>query len=319
MTIHSIDTLEAALAHSIDYLNSSIAIDSLKADPYWPKWNSPWWHMTLLWEIGAARHIPQSVIEAVVASLNDNCLKFFSFKLEELPEGIDPYRGVPCHCQLGTIYQVLSACGVDVDATLPWIRPWFIKYQLPDGGLNCDEAAYTKPIKRSSVVSTLPPLEATLFYTNRDFTSEEMNFLDRGAQYLIDRKLFRSVSKDGKIIDEDWLRICFPRFYDYDVLRGLNFLLHWAERCKKQIPMDAISETLLLIDQRYPDGLVQSGRIGCAGDNTWVQDAGGNWSRCNVPSGFPLLNVVGRAAVASSFLSRQLRLSRDCLTRLAVF
>jgi hypothetical protein len=39
------------------------------------------------------------------------------------------------------------------------MRPWLRQYQLPDGGLNCDEAACVKSLK-SSMVSTLPPLEA---------------------------------------------------------------------------------------------------------------------------------------------------------------
>src|SRR6185369_16599912 len=122
------------------------------------------------------------------------------------------------HCQLGCVFQVLVACGVDVDARLPWIRPWFLRYQLPDGGLNCDEEAYTKATPRSSIVSTLPPLEAILLGTKRAFTPGEEKFLDRGARYLLDRRLWRSVSKGGAVIDESWRRVAFPRFYFYDLL-----------------------------------------------------------------------------------------------------
>ena len=55
-----------------------------------------------------------------------------------VPGGADPHRDVSCHCALGSIHQVLAACGVDVDRALPWIRPWFVRYQMADGGLNCD-------------------------------------------------------------------------------------------------------------------------------------------------------------------------------------
>ena len=40
------------------------------------------------------------------------------------------------------MFQVLAASGIDVERALPWIKPWFVRYQMADGGLNCDEAAY---------------------------------------------------------------------------------------------------------------------------------------------------------------------------------
>ena len=38
--------------------------------------------------------------------------------------------------------QIIAACGVEVDRALPWARPWFVRYQMSDGGLNCDSDAY---------------------------------------------------------------------------------------------------------------------------------------------------------------------------------
>ena len=111
------------------------------------------------------------------------------------------------------MYRVLAACGVEVDREVPRLRPWCLEYQLPDGGLNCDEAVYTKEVPHSSVVSTLPPLEAVLFDSPNALTEEEAGFVDRGAAYLLERRLFRSVSKAGAVIDSDWLDPCFPRFY----------------------------------------------------------------------------------------------------------
>ena len=53
------------------------------------------------------------------------------------------------------MYQVLFACGVDIDGRAPWIRAWFLRYQLPDGGLNCDEKAYAGSGGASSIQSTV--------------------------------------------------------------------------------------------------------------------------------------------------------------------
>lgn len=217
------------------WLETRDALDAIARDPYWPKWDGPWWRMVLLWEMGLAPRLPKACVDALTRAIDSHCLHHFPIRADEVPPGVDPVRQVPCHCQIGTVYQVLAAAGADVDAALPWIRPWFLKYQLPDGGLNCDEAAYTRPVPRSSFLSTLPPLEAVLFCTPREFTPQERAFVDRGAHYLIRRRLCRSLSKGG-VIDESWLKPCFPRFYFYDVLRGLRFLARWSVRFGQALP-----------------------------------------------------------------------------------
>jgi hypothetical protein len=93
---------------SVRYLESDVALRSVEADPYWPKWDSPWWHMLLLHEMGETHRIPSRLIESYIASLNRIPLKIFPIHPEDMPTGIDPYRGSPCHCQLGNVYQVLA-------------------------------------------------------------------------------------------------------------------------------------------------------------------------------------------------------------------
>ena len=155
------------------------------------------------------------------------------YKDADLPPGVDQHRGVPCHCGVGTMHQVLSACGAAVDEELPWMRAWLLSYQFPDGGLNCFGEAYTGS-RKSSIVSAPPALEAILLGTQRPFTGAEQAFLDDGARYLLNHRLFKSFS--GKMINEDWLKPCFPRFYEYDVLRGLTFLARWAKLRNKDLP-----------------------------------------------------------------------------------
>lgn len=221
---------ERAAAASVDFLASDAALDALRSDPYWPKWDSPWWHATLLWELGEAARIPERFAAEFGRKIAGHYLPFFPLKESELPPGKDPKRHVLCHCALGTAFQVLSGCGLDPDAAVPWARAWLLRYQLPDGGLNCDEAAYTGS-RKSSFLSTLPSLEAILFCTRRPFTPEEEAFLDRGARYLLEHRLFRSTK--GEVIDTAWLEPCFPRFYDYDLLRGLSFLSYWGAHTGK--------------------------------------------------------------------------------------
>lgn len=274
---------------SLAYLSSPRSLESLSRDPYWPKWDSPWWHMTLWWELGEARRIPREAAYAMRESLRRHCLNFFPIKPGELPAGKDPHRNVICHCALGTIHQVLRACGADPDAAMPWARPWFVRYQLPDGGWNCDEKAYLKPKPKSSMVSTLPVLEAVL--DSQPWTPEEERLLDKGAQYLIDHRLFRR-SGGGAIIDEKWLKPRFPRFYDYDLLRGLSFLTRWAWVRRKNLPRKAIAEAMELMHKNFPNGKVVTSGQGCSDDDTLALH-GGKWVR-EPASTFPLLEKASR-------------------------
>jgi len=254
--------------------------------------------MTLLWELGEAKQIPEPSIEAMIETLNRHYLKTFPIKEEELPDGCDPYRDIMCHCAFGTVYQVLHAWGVAVDERLPWARPWFLKYQLPDGGLNCDEAAYTKETPKSSIVSTLPPLEAVLFCSDQELTKEEAAFLDRGAEYLIGHKLVRS--SKGRLIERAWLTPCFPRFYEYDALRGLRFLKAWAESKGRELPEEAVSETEESLDEFF-EGKTLPREI-WRGEKTLLPDGKGGWEKWKLSTSFPLLEEVSRSAIAKERL-----------------
>ena len=281
---------------SLDYLASDEAQESIRQDPYWPKWNSPWWHMTLLWELGEAARIPERAVDGIVEALNMHYLHLFPIRETEMPPDKDPYRHVACHCALGTMYRVLAARGVDVDGRIPHLRPWFLRYQLTDGGLNCDEAVYTKDKPHSSIVSTLPPLEAILFDTDRSRTPEEDAFLDRGAAYLLKRKLFRSVSGGGKIIDESWLEPCFPRFYHYDVLRGLRFVTAWADKREKPLPRESVKEAIDAVESALGRADAGINRKPWREEGTLYPDGIGNWIKKKRAEPFELLEGIRAAA-----------------------
>jgi hypothetical protein len=305
---------EEEVGRSVEYLSSDGALDSIRADPYWPKWDSPWWHMTLLWEMGLAERIPRTVVDTMRQTVDGHFLHFFPVRFDLLPPEIDTRREAMCHCGLGTIYQVLTACGIDVDAEIPWMRPWLSRYQLPDGGLNCDEEVYTKTTPKSSIVSTLPPLEAVLFCTGREFTLEELEFLDRGAEYLLDHRLYRSLSS-GEVIFPGWLELCFPRFYFYDVLRGIRFLARWAVIRGRSLPQPMLDEVTGEIQRSMTgNGLVPGRRPWAASTTLSYED--GKWVERQPVVPFPLLEAVGRSEMASPFLTRVWEQTQADLDRL---
>jgi hypothetical protein len=270
---------------SVAYLNSAEANTSLAADPYWPKWHSPWWHMSLLHEMGEAKRIPGPIVYRYIEKLNQMPLNTF------------------CHCQLGNVYQVLAAWGVDVDKEIPWIRPWLLRYQMPDGGLNCDNAAYlVKGEIPSSMVATIAAFEAILLYTPRAWSKEEMDFLYKGAQFLLGRKLMAgSLTKHNsaeRVSAEKWTQLCFPRFYFYDVLRGLNAIMLWSKKTNQAIPWSAIEDVMRIIKDKSKNGDIRIERQSFAGVNSLGKQPA---------TIFPLLANVSKVGEVSPFLATQWR------------
>lgn len=303
-------SFEKAIENSVNYLETDAAVKSLEADAYWPKWDSPWWHMLLLYEMGEAHQIPMGIAQKYVEAINRIPLKIFPIHPEDMPPGTDPFRGSPCHCQLGHVYKVLSEVGVDVDQELPWMRPWFLKYQMADGGLNCDNDAYlVKDEVPSSMVGTIPIFEAVLLYTPRGWNEAEKKFLDLGAKFLIDRQLTKGSdtkhnSSERISAKEDWFKLCFPRFYPYDILRGLHTLLQWSEKTGGRVPPEAIRDVVVNIQERFPDGQLKAERFSYEFANTLIQNEAGEWKRREGTTMFPLLEATSRLGVVSKFLSR---------------
>jgi len=309
---------EAAIEASLKYLASDEARISLEADPYWPKWDSPWWHFSVLHEMGAAHRIPTTTVQWMVSALQRQYVpQFFS---SEVPPGRDPIRDTFCHCALGNIFQVLSAAGADMDHALPWARSWFFRYQMPDGGLNCDEAAYKATPPASSIVGTIAPLEAVLFHTKRPFTTDEGNFLDAGARCLIDRKLMLGCSAPHNMEEKDdeaaWIKPCFPRFYFYDVLRGLFFILRWADKRRNVIPVGAISDVVSVLCEKFPDGLVRIERHSFEEVGSRVQVEPGRWGKSETASRFFMMDEVCTPGKASPYLTAQWNECKDTILKL---
>src|SRR6185369_16363564 len=77
--------IEHGIAASLAYLGSDATLRSLEVDPYWPKWDSPWWHMLVLHELGEASRIPASAVSAMVAALERFPLHRFPIQPADFP------------------------------------------------------------------------------------------------------------------------------------------------------------------------------------------------------------------------------------------
>lgn len=309
--------IERGIADSVVYLGSDEAMRRIEVDSYWPKWNSPWWHMRLLHELGEARQIPARIAAAMVAGL-DRLLHIFPIHPGDAP-GANLQRDVACHCALGTMYQVLAACGVDVDRALPWVKPWFVRYQMADGGLNCDEAAYLQTDEfPSSMVATIAPFEAMLL--GDAWTGEQRAFLDRGARFLIERALVHGsptvYNAEERGAEPTWRALAFPRFYFYDVLRGLAALVRWAEVTEQPLPRPVVASVADALAERWPDGIVRVERNPHAGCSTILPTADRSPSPREPASTFQLLDAASAIGEPSEALTRQWSAARAGLLRL---
>jgi hypothetical protein len=307
---------QAALLESLRYLGSDAAQRSTDGHVYWPKWDSPWWHFLACVELGEARRVPERAASALLAAMKAVPLQVFPILPEDLPPGDDGSRSL-CHCQVASAWQMLSACGVDVDRELPWVGPWFVRYQMADGGLNCDNDAYlVKGECPSSMVGSVPSLEAMLL---GELDAAREAFVDRAAAFLIERRLTLGSSTQHNAGERQrepaWRQLCFPRFYLYDVLRGLAALTRWSELREQPIPLAAIEPVVEHLLGSFPDGVVRLGRLAVEGLSTRALDAAGAWTR-QPASRFALLDATSAVGSASPALTRQWTEVRRTLLRL---
>lgn len=117
--------------------------------------------------------------------------------------------------------------------------------QLDDGGWNCEAE---RGSTRSSFHTTICVLGGLLEFERAAGGSAEIAAARlRGQEYLLERRMFRSLST-GEIIDPDWTLFSFPYGWHYDVLRGLDYL-----RSADVEPDDRITEAIGLVEKNRGD------------------------------------------------------------------
>jgi hypothetical protein len=116
-----------------------------------------------------------------------------------------------------------------------------LREQLQDGGWNCE----APQSKRSSFHTTICVLEGLLEYEKaKGATAAVTAARLRGQDYLLERRMFRSLST-GKVIDPDWTQFSFPTRWHYDVLWGLDHLRRAGVK-----PDERIAEAVDLVEQK---------------------------------------------------------------------
>jgi hypothetical protein len=145
-------------------------------------------------------------------------------------------------------------------------------------------------------------LEARLIVYKRTGNPVLKAGLEAGAEYLLKHAVYKSSS--GQMIADIWLRTSFPRYYDYDVLRGLSFLVEWAVISGRNLPTDIVMDCL----QQMEAAVDENGLVRITEDKISIEGSlmlkDGIWVLEKQSTSFPALLIFGRVGSVSLPLSR---------------
>ncbi|HYK93525.1 MAG TPA: hypothetical protein VEY07_05730 [Thermoplasmata archaeon] len=118
--------------------------------------------------------------------------------------------------QAGSLYAT-TLLGLN-NARTPQLVERLLHWEWPDGGWNCD---ITPSADTSSFAETLLATRALTEYGKQFRNSAATEAARKASEVFLRRRLFRRVS-NGRIMQPDFTKLHFPRYWHYDVLGGLT-------------------------------------------------------------------------------------------------
>ncbi|MEX1124354.1 MAG: hypothetical protein WEE53_01690, partial [Acidimicrobiia bacterium] len=166
---------------------------------YHPYWTSTTYALLLLRDLGLdptsdeARRAVTLVRDNAATTLDESGQSFFLGETE------------PC------INGMVLAVGAYFGEASEELLDRLLDEQLDDGGWNCE----APPSRRSSFDTTICVLEGLLEYERaRGDVAGVSEARARGEEYLLERRMFRSLSS-GQVIDRNWTLFSFPTRWHY--------------------------------------------------------------------------------------------------------
>jgi hypothetical protein len=236
----------------------------IERDVFWPKWDSPCWYFQLLEETNQLDEVSLDTFKELLMVADRQFLHEFPVSEEEVPENLNPYTEILCFCFLGSLMRLSAKLDFDIFAWLPWAKAWINRYQLPDGGYNCDEAAYFGSGK-GSIISTTVMLEGMLAYVKYNDNYDEFGEnIEKAVSYLLKHHIYLNL--DGQeIAGVQWDKIIFPRFYEFDFSRGLEVVLDFVLQTGKKVRRKNMEKAIELLHEKIAKGVDHS-------EKQWLSD-----------------------------------------------
>lgn len=203
------------------------------------KWCGAHWVLAVLADIG---YPPRD--EALIPLREQVYQWLFSEQHQEHIKIIDG-RVRRCASQEGNAVWYLLTLDLADDRTED-LADRLIKWQWPDGGWNCDK---NPKATKSSFWESLIPLRALALHARLTGSRKSMQAAKRASEIFLKRRLCKRL-RDGKIMQEDFVKLHYPCYWRYDILFGLKVMAEAGfigdGRCG-----DALD---LLRSKRLPDG-----------------------------------------------------------------
>ena len=237
--------------------------------PYLPKYKSSYWQIMILGQLGMDRRDERVRVA---------CEHIFQFQRDEggfsyltYEQGLEKYEALSkkgkklparrewisskvfesqLSCLTGNMVAALIRIGYANDSRVKKALKWLVEIQNQDGGWLCPYWKAHIKDTHGCFYGTICPLEAFSEVPKKNLTKEMKQTIEAAAEFFLMHRLFKADHHNYKVINKSWLKLGFPWFYGYNILRGLDVLTRLG-----YIEDERLDDALLvLLQKRGSDG-----------------------------------------------------------------
>jgi len=262
--------------------------------PYLPKYKSSYWQLMILGRLGidrdnekverACEHILRFQHEegGFTSHTRITALKEYKWLLQKgrkLPSFEEWASSLifeqQLSCLTGNMVAALIRLGYEGDPRVERAVEWLVKIQHPDGGWQCPYWRAHIKDRHGCFHGTICALEGLSEVREEHLTKETRETIGRAAEFLLMHRLYKSDHHGYSVINQTWMRLEFPWFWGYSVLRGLDVLTKLGYVNDERLE-DAAED---LLKKRREDGtwMLKSAPIGRMQANIEKRDEPSKW------------------------------------------
>jgi hypothetical protein len=242
------------------------------ASPYQPKYKSSYWTLMVLGHLGLSREDErvQQAMEYVFRFQQqeggfaefgeEGARQEYLYKVQKArergkkppPESAfvaDLIHQMTLSCLTGNVVAALLRLGYGDDPRLWRAVDWLVSIQNADGGWLCPYWKAHVRDTHSCFYGTICALEASTEIPENKRLPAVQKAAARGAEFLLMHRLYQADHHDFQVINPNWLKLAFPWFYGYNILRGLWVLTRLGYRDERM--EDALA---VLREKQTPEG-----------------------------------------------------------------
>jgi hypothetical protein len=262
--------------------------------PYHPKYRSSYWQIMTLGQLGMdktdekVRNACEYIFHFQLSDggfssyTPERALKEYEWLLKKGKKLPSPNQWASSivfehqySCLTGNMAAALIRIGYANDPRVRKALEWLVKIQNKDGGWLCPYWKAHIRDKHGCFYGTICPLEAFSEVKKESLTEEMKETIEKGAEFLLMHRLFEADHHGYKVINQSWLKLSFPWFYGYNILRGLDVLTKLGYA--KDDRLNDAAE--LLLQKRQSDGtwILENAPIGRMQTNIEAKGKSSRW------------------------------------------